>query len=57
MQPSDGFWDGVGNSVGSSPGWMVISCQQCDLILHNIYRLIVSMCHTVVCVDRYIVAV
>lgn len=24
MQPSDGFWEGVGQSVGSSPGWMVI---------------------------------
>ena len=24
MQPSDGFWEGVGSSVGSSPGWMVI---------------------------------
>lgn len=25
MQPSDGFWDGFGRAVGSSPGWMVIS--------------------------------
>lgn len=24
MQPSEGFWEGVGNSVGTSPGWMVI---------------------------------
>ena len=24
MQPSDGFWEGIGASVGSSPGWMVI---------------------------------
>ena len=24
MQPSDGFWEGVGASVGSSPGWRVI---------------------------------
>lgn len=24
MQPSDGFWDGFGRAVGSSPGWMVI---------------------------------
>lgn len=24
MQPSDGFWEGVGTSVGTSPGWMVI---------------------------------
>ena len=24
MQPSDGFWEGVGTSVGASPGWMVI---------------------------------
>ena len=24
MQPSDVFWEGVGTSVGSSPGWMVI---------------------------------
>ena len=23
MQPSEGFWEGVGTSVGSSPGWMV----------------------------------
>lgn len=24
MQPGEGFWEGVGTSVGSSPGWMVI---------------------------------
>ena len=24
MQPSDGFWTGVGDSIGSSPGWMVV---------------------------------
>lgn len=24
MQPTDGFWEGVGASVGTSPGWMVI---------------------------------
>lgn len=24
MQPSEGFWEGVGTSVGGSPGWMVI---------------------------------
>lgn len=24
MQPTDGFWEGVGSSVGNSPGWMVI---------------------------------
>ena len=24
MQPSDGFWDGFGQAVGASPGWMVI---------------------------------
>ena len=24
MQPSEGFWEGVGTSVGASPGWMVI---------------------------------
>ena len=24
MQPSDGFWEGVGQSVGTSPGWMVL---------------------------------
>ena len=24
MQPGEGFWEGVGSSVGSSPGWMVI---------------------------------
>ena len=24
MQPGEGFWEGVGASVGSSPGWMVI---------------------------------
>lgn len=24
MQPSEGFWEGVGASVGTSPGWMVI---------------------------------
>ena len=24
MNPGDGFWEGVGASVGSSPGWMVI---------------------------------
>ena len=25
MNPGDGFWEGVGQSVGSSPGWMVIA--------------------------------
>lgn len=24
MQPGEGFWEGVGTSVGTSPGWMVI---------------------------------
>ena len=24
MNPSDGFWEGIGASVGTSPGWMVI---------------------------------
>ena len=24
MQPGEGFWEGVGASVGTSPGWMVI---------------------------------
>lgn len=24
MQPSEGFWEGVGASVGTSPWWMVI---------------------------------
>lgn len=24
MQPGDGFWDGVGASVGTSPGWMIV---------------------------------
>jgi len=24
MQPTDSFWSGVGESVGTSPGWMVI---------------------------------
>ena len=24
MQPGDGFWEGVGQSVGNSPGWMVL---------------------------------
>ena len=24
VNPGDGFWEGVGQSVGSSPGWMVI---------------------------------
>ena len=24
MEPGDGFWEGVGQSVGASPGWMVI---------------------------------
>ena len=24
MNPGDGFWEGVGQSVGASPGWMVI---------------------------------
>lgn len=24
MNPSEGFWEGVGASVGNSPGWMVI---------------------------------
>lgn len=24
MQPSDGFWEGVGAGIANSPGWMVI---------------------------------
>ena len=24
MQPSEGFWEGVGSSVGTSPGWMLV---------------------------------
>ena len=24
MQPSEGFWEGLGGSIGSSPGWMVV---------------------------------
>lgn len=24
MEPSTGFWDSLGNAVGSSPGWMVV---------------------------------
>lgn len=24
MQPTEGFWGGVGEAVGSSPGWMVV---------------------------------
>lgn len=24
MQPSDGFWEGVGSSVGTSPGWLIV---------------------------------
>lgn len=24
MQPSEGFWGGVGEAVGASPGWMVV---------------------------------
>lgn len=24
MQPGDGFWAGLGDSIGSSPGWMVV---------------------------------
>lgn len=24
MQPTEGFWGGVGQAVGSSPGWMVV---------------------------------
>lgn len=24
VQPSEGFWGGVGEAVGSSPGWMVV---------------------------------
>lgn len=24
MNPSEGFWEGIGQSVGESPGWMVI---------------------------------
>lgn len=24
MQPTDGFWGGIGDSIGSSPGWMVV---------------------------------
>ena len=25
MEPSPGFWDGFGDAVGSSPGWMVVT--------------------------------
>lgn len=25
MQPTEGFWGGVGQAVGSSPGWMVVA--------------------------------
>ena len=24
MQPSDGFWEGVGAGIANSPGWMII---------------------------------
>ena len=24
MQPGDGFWDGLGEGVASSPGWMIV---------------------------------
>ena len=25
MEPTPGFWDGFGDAVGSSPGWMVVT--------------------------------
>ena len=25
MQPADSFWDGMGTSIGNSPGWMVVA--------------------------------
>lgn len=25
MEPTPGFWDGFGDAVGSSPGWMVVA--------------------------------
>ena len=24
MQPSDGFWEGVGDGIANSPGWMIV---------------------------------
>lgn len=41
MQPSDGFWEGVGSSVGSSPGWMVIGALLIVGVLFIVARYIV----------------
>ena len=41
MQPSDGFWEGVGASVGSSPGWMVIGALLIVGVLFIVARYIV----------------
>jgi|GEM_PF-3241630 len=41
MQPSDGFWEGVGTSVGSSPGWMVIGALLIVGVLFIVARYIV----------------
>ena len=40
MEPTNGFWEGVGQSVGGSPGWMVIGALLVVGVLYVIARYI-----------------
>ena len=41
MQPSEGFWEGVGSSVGTSPGWMLVGAMLIIGVLYIAARFIV----------------
>ena len=38
MQPGEGFWGGVGEAVGSSPGWMVVGAMLVVGMLYIVAR-------------------
>ena len=38
MQPTEGFWGGVGEAVGSSPGWMVVGAMLVVGMLYIVAR-------------------
>ena len=40
MEPTNGFWEGVGQSVGGSPGWMVVGTVLAIGVLYVIARYI-----------------
>lgn len=40
MEPTNGFWEGVGQSVGGSPGWMVVGTVLVIGVLYVIARYI-----------------